>query len=226
MVTGERGGTRGREVVGAVRRFWWVALLVALPLVAGAAAYARSLPDEYEVEAVVAFVPRQRPETAADLVELLLPKYAVYARSDQTLRRVAGRLDEDPKEVQGALHAVVPPDTAQLELTLDLGDARRSTRMANAIADDVVRFTRSDPVLSASAITDAVPPEEPTGPSRIAIVGVGALVAVVAGVFASVVAARRRPASVWVPPSARSRPAGGVRGGSPPRQRVHETAAG
>jgi capsular polysaccharide biosynthesis protein len=224
MTTDERGAARGREVVTAVRRFWWVVLLVALPLVAGTAVYASSLPDEYEVEAVVAFVPRERPETGADLVELLLPKYAVYARSDQTLRRVAGRLDEDPEEVQAALHAVVPPDTAQLELTLDLGNARRSARMANAIADDVVRFTRSDPVLSATVITDAVPPEEPTGPSRLAFVAVGAVVALVAGIFGAVLVHRRRPARVHaretgaVHHESRARP-------PLPRERVPETTA-
>jgi uncharacterized protein involved in exopolysaccharide biosynthesis len=193
MATDERGTTRGREVVTALRRFWWLALLIALPIVVGAAAYTASLDDQYEVESVVAFVPRQRPETSADLIQLLLPKYSVYARSDQTLRRVAGRLGEDPEEVQAALHAVVPPDTAQLELTLDLGDARRSTRMANAIADDVVRFTRSDPVLSASVITEAVPPDSPTGPNRTAILAVGVFVAAVAGLFGAVVAHRRRP---------------------------------
>jgi uncharacterized protein involved in exopolysaccharide biosynthesis len=224
MTTDERGAARGREVVTAVRRFWWVVLLVALPLVAGTAVYASSLPDEYEVEAVVAFVPRERPETGADLVELLLPKYAVYARSDQTLRRVAGRLDEDPEEVQAALHAVVPPDTAQLELTLDLGSARRSARTANAIADDVVRFTRSDPVLSAAVITDAVPPEEPTGPSRLAFVAVGTFVALVAGVFGAVLVHRRRPAR------SHARETGAVRHESRvrpplPRERVPETTA-
>jgi uncharacterized protein involved in exopolysaccharide biosynthesis len=225
MVSDERGPNRGREVGIAVRRFWWVTLLVALPLVAGTALYARSLPDEYEVEAMVAFVPRQRPDTAADLVELLLPRYAVYARSDQTLGRVAGRLDEDPAEVQAALHAVVPPDTAQLELTLDLGDARRSARMTNAIADDVVRFTRSDPVLTASVITDAVPPESPTGPSRMALVAVGAVVALVAGVFGAVVAHRRRPVRIAAPQAEAVRPGNRVRHQQPPRQRVPETTA-
>ena len=196
MAMEKRSPNQGREVVTALRRFWWVALLVALPLLLGGVWYAQSLPDEYEVEAVVAFAPRQRPETSADLVQLLLPKYAVYARSDQTLRRVAGRLDEDPDEVQSALHAVVPPDTAQLELTLDLGDARSSARMANALADDVVRFTRSDPILTATVITDAVPPEQPTGPSRLALVAVAGAVALVAGAFAAVVAHHRHPVSV------------------------------
>ena len=224
MATDERGAGGGREVVTAVRRFWWVVLLIALPLLAGTAVYAASLPDEYEVEAMVAFVPRQRPETSADLVKLLLPKYAVYARSDQTLQRVAGRLDEDPAEVQSALHAVVPPDTAQLELSLDLGDARRSVRMANAIADDVVRFTRSDPVLSASVITDAVPPEEPTGPSRMAFVAVGGFVGLVAGVFGAVLVHRRRPVRTGangagpIRHESRTRP-------QPRRQRVPETTA-
>jgi capsular polysaccharide biosynthesis protein len=224
MATDDRGAARGREVVTSVRRFWWVVLLVAIPLVAGSAVYASSLPDEYEVEAVVAFVPRQRPDTSADLVELLLPKYAVYAKSDQTLRRVAGRLDEDPDEVQAALHAVVPPDTAQLELTLDLGDARDSARMANAIADDVVRFTRSDPVLSASVITDAVPPGSPTGPSRMAFVAIGAVVGLVAGLFAAVVANRRRPARASAPDADAVRHESRMRP-TPRRERIPETTA-
>ena len=226
MATGaeQAGARRWREIGTALRRFWWVALLVVVPLVAGAGVYAASLPDEYEVESVVAFVPRDRPETGADLVELLLPKYAVYASSDQTLRRVAGRLDEDPEEVRSSLHAVVPPDTAQLELTVDLGDARRSSRMANALAEDVVRFARSDPVLSASAITDAVPPEDPTGPNRLALVGVGGLVALVAGLFAALAAQRRRPVVVSRTRSRAARQEGPVRR-DPRRPRIPEASA-
>jgi capsular polysaccharide biosynthesis protein len=226
MATGPEqvGARRWREIGTALRRFWWVALLVVVPLVGGAGLYASSLPDEYEVQSVVAFVPRDRPETGADLVELLLPKYAVYARSDQTLRRVAGRLDEDPEEVRESLHAVVPPDTAQLELTVDLGDARRSARLANALAEDVVRFARSDPVLAAAAITDAVPPEDPTGPNRLALVGAGALVALVAGLFAALVAHRRRAAVVSGARPQVARQEGPVRR-EPPRPRIPEASA-
>jgi hypothetical protein len=65
--------------------------------------------------------------------------------------------------------------------------------MANALAEDVVRFARSDPVLSASVITDAVPPEHATGPDRLALVGAGALVALVAGLFVALAAHRGRP---------------------------------
>ena len=226
MATGAdgAGARRWREIGTALRRFWWVAILVVVPVVAGAGLYARSLPDEYEVQSVVAFVPRDRPETGADLVELLLPKYAVYARSDQTLRRVAGRQDEDPEEVRRSLHAVVPPDTAQLELTLDLGDARRSSRMANALAEDVVRFARSDPVLSASAITDAVPPEDPTGPNRLALVGAGGLVALVAGLFAAVALHRRRPVAVRHLRASSARQQEPVRR-DPPRPRIPEASS-
>lgn len=186
------GATGGRDVGTALRRYWWLALLVTLPLVFGATWYAQSRPDEYEVEATVAFIPRQRPETSADLMQLLLPKYAVYARSQQTVQRLAERLDEDPDRLRAAVVAVVPPDTAQLDLTVDLGSARRSSRMANALAEDVVRFARRDRVLSASTVTDAVPPEHPTGPNRLALVFVGTAVAVVAGVVAAVLALRRR----------------------------------
>jgi uncharacterized protein involved in exopolysaccharide biosynthesis len=217
-----RGPNPGQEVATALRRFWWVALLVAVPIVLGGAWYARSLPDEYSAQAVVAFVPRERADTSADMVSLLLPKYAVYAKSDQTLRRVAGRQDEDPEEVKGALQAVVPPDTAQLELTLDLGDARRSAQVANAVADDVVRYTRSDPVLSGSVITDAVPPSSPTGPSRLALVAVAGVVALAAGVLAAVLAHRQRPVAVR-----RVRPAGPEDRArqEPMRPRIPETTA-
>jgi uncharacterized protein involved in exopolysaccharide biosynthesis len=220
----QAGARRWREIGTALRRFWWVALVVLVAVSAGAAGYARSLPDQYEVQSVVAFVPRERPETGADLVELLLPKYAVYATSEQTLRRVAGRLDEDPDEVRASLHAVVPPDTAQLELTVDLGDPRRSSRMANALADDVVRFARSDPVLTASAITDAVPPEHPTGPDRLALVGLAGLVALAAGVFAAVVVDRRRPVAVPSAGPRRERQEDAVRR-DPPRPRIPEASA-
>ena len=226
MATGaeQAGARRWREIGTALRRFWWLALVVLVAVVAGAGLYASSLPDEYEVESVVAFVPRERPDTGADLVELLLPKYAVYARSDQTLRRVAGRLDEDPEEVRSSLSAVVPPDTAQLELTLDLGDARRSSRMANALAQDVVRFARSDPVLSASAVTDAVPPEDPTGPNRLALVGAGALLGLVAGLFAALAAARRRPVVVRGTRARSVRREEPLRR-DPPRPRIPEASA-
>ncbi len=222
---GEQAGSRPwREIGTAVRRFWWLALVVTLAIVAGTAGYARSLPDAYEVESVLAFVPRERPETGADLMKILVPKYAGYAKSEQTLRRVAGRLDEDPDEVRSSLAAVVPPDTAQLELTVDLGDARRSPRMANALAEDVVRFARSDPVLSASVITDAVPPEHPTGPDRLALVGVGGLVALVAGLFSALAAHRRRPPAVRRVGVAATRQEGPVRR-QRPRQRVPEASA-
>jgi hypothetical protein len=96
--------------------------------------------------------------------------------------------------------------------------------MANALAEDVVRFARSDPVLSASVMTDAVPPAHPTGPDRLALVGAGGLVALLAGLFSALAAHRRRPPMarrVGVAPTRQESPVRRQR----PQQRVPEASA-
>ena len=94
--------------------------------------------------------------------------------------------------------------------------------MANAVAQDVVRYTRTDPVLSGSVIIDAVPPSSPTGPSRLALVAVAGVVGLAAGVLAAVVAHRRRP--VAVRRSRPARPENRVRQ-EPLRPRIPETTS-
>jgi len=182
-----------RHFAEAIRRNWWLALLVAVPLFAAVALYTLTLPSQYTAEAVVAFSPSADQQSGADLIRITLPKYLVYSTADKTLESLSARTGIPQDDIDKHVTAKVATDTANLSLTVEGTDPALVTQIANALALDVVSFAKDDPVVVAKTISPAVEPREPVGPPRKLLLAGGLLVAVLAGAGVAVAMDRLLP---------------------------------
>jgi capsular polysaccharide biosynthesis protein len=175
-------GTGLPEMVDALRWRWYLVLLVAVPVVVGAALYAESLDPLYDASAIVAISPRpESGQVSADLIRIEAPKYVSYITAPSTLRRLAPRLDEELDDLIDGVTADVQTDTGNITISVRLPTARRASAAANVLAADVVRFSRSDPLLAAQLVAPAAPPRSPAWPPRRLIEAAALLVGLVLG---------------------------------------------
>ena len=186
-------GTGLGDALDGLRRRWPVALLVAIPMFAGVVAYAESLPDLYDGEAVVAFAPRPEAEVSADTIRLIVPKYVAYLSSVATARSVAAELERDPDDLRRAIDASVATDTANLTVKVRLRDPQVAADAADRLAREAVVLSTIDEQLTGRVIAPAVPATEPSSPPRRLIEAGGLLLALLAGALAAVLAFRHRP---------------------------------
>ncbi|HZQ28004.1 MAG TPA: CpsD/CapB family tyrosine-protein kinase [Acidimicrobiales bacterium] len=161
-------------------RRWKVAIAVLLAFAAGAIAYAEQLPDQFQGKAVMAFAPRKDVNIGGDIVRQVLPKYVSYATAAVTLDRVAARIGEKPDTLRTAVKSSVSVDSGNLSITVQLGSGERAANAANAVAQEVLTFSDTDPLLSAVIVSPAVP-DAPSGPPRRLIEAAALLVGVLLG---------------------------------------------
>ena len=181
------------DVLDALRRRKWTAVLVGLPLFLAIALYSVSLPDEYEASAVVALSPRAGVQIGADTIRVISPKYVAYVTSRPVLTAAAGLADVDPSDLRRGADADVAPDTANLTITVQLGDPEEAADAANELASVAVRLSRSDRLLEAVVLVPAVAVDRPSGPPRRLLQAGGLLLAVLAGITVAVAADRSKP---------------------------------
>lgn len=180
-------------VLDAVRRRWKLLLVVALPLVVGSAYVAETLPPTYTGETTISFAPRPESDVGADIVRLLLPRYAVFAASRQNVRDVADALALDEREVADAVDVSIPADTGNLTVTVELDSPDLAAEVANALAAATVAFAESDPLISGIVVESALPPSEPSGPPRRLIELASLLAALLLGIGLAVIVERFAP---------------------------------
>jgi polysaccharide biosynthesis transport protein len=170
--------------IEALRRGWRVLFLVAVPVFAGVAAYTERLPNKYTASAVVSFSPRPTAtaQVGADVVTLVLPKYEVYAESDQTVDRVGSRLGVSRSRIQTGLSVSIALQTSNLQISMSDKTPTVTSRVANALASEVVTFSNKDPLLAGAVVSQAAVPTSPSGPARRLIEGAGAVAAVLIGI--------------------------------------------
>jgi len=181
-----------QELVDALRWRWKLVLLIAAPVFLGTLLYAESLPLEYQAKAIVSIAPATT-EVSPSQVTVGGPKYVSFATAAQTIRRLAARLDMDPKELEDALEATLTTDTGDLTLTATDTSAERATDIANAFAGELVRFSASDGLLEASVTASAVVPLEPSGPPKRLMEASALMVGVVLGLIGAFLVERSRP---------------------------------
>ncbi len=177
----------------ALRWRWPLLLLVAIPIVVGSVLYAESLPSEYDGVVVVAFSPQPEGGGNADVVRLLLSKYAVYASAPETLTSVAARYAVAPSELSSGVSVDVPGDGGNLQIRVRLGSPEAAAAAANDLATRVERLSERDPLVEAETISPALQPSQPAAPPRRLLQLVGAVVALLAGAAAAIVAEHLRP---------------------------------
>jgi capsular exopolysaccharide synthesis family protein len=87
----------------------------------------------------------------------------------------------------------VPVDTGNVRITVRLGDRVRAAEAANAFADEVVAFSRSDPLLGGRIVSHALPPPEAASPPRRLLEAAALFVGILLGIAFSVLLERGRP---------------------------------
>jgi capsular exopolysaccharide synthesis family protein len=180
------------ELLDALRWRWKLLLVVVVPLVAGAAVYAESLPNEYQGRAILTVAPRPDVSTET-VVEIVAPKYVAYLTAPATLRRLADELGEGQGLLDDALNASLEPNTGNILVTVTLGTPERAAEVANAFAGDVVEYAQADLLASLELVAPAVESSSPTGPPRRLIEAAALIVALLLGVALTVIVERSRP---------------------------------
>lgn len=181
------------DVLDGLRRRWPLALLVALPLFTGVVVWAERLPTTYESRAVVALVPREDVVVGGDTLRAAVQKYVAFAGSRPVLDEVAGSTGADASSLRGGVDVSVAPETANLEIIVELDSPQAAAGNAAEIADRAVDLSRSDRLLAAEVLVPAVQVPEPSGPPRRLIEAAGLLLALLAGALVALVADRSQP---------------------------------
>lgn len=182
-----------RDALDGLRRRWYLALLVAVPLFAGVVWYAERLPDLYDGEAVVAFSPRPDVTVSADTLRIVVPKYVAYLTSRATARSIAQEFGLGEAAAHSAIDAAVTPDTANLTISVRLEDPQVAAEAANALAREAVAFSTIDLQLQGRVVAPALPADAPASPPRRLLEAGGLLLALLAGATVAVIADRSRP---------------------------------
>ena len=181
------------DLFEGLRRRWPLALLVALPLFGAVLAYAETLPDTYTSTSVVSLTPRPDIDVGGDVLRVVVPKYVAYLGSRPTLTAVSDRTDVDESDLRGGVEVSVAPETANLEIAAELLDPQDAADVAQELAEEAVRLSVTDRLLTAEVLVPAVAITEPSGPPRRLIEAAGLLLAVLAGVTLALVADRSQP---------------------------------
>ncbi len=187
------------ELLDALRWRWKLVLLIAIPLVVGAALYAESLPFEYEGKAIVTISPRpELNNISASQVTVGAPKYVSYVTAPATIQELAPQLDETPGTVEKALDASLAADTGDITIRVTLGSPEAVARIANAFADAVVEFSQEDELLEAKIVARSSVPSSPSGPPRRLMEAAALVVGLALGIAAAFLVERNRPrARTW-----------------------------
>ena len=164
----------------ALRWRWKRALAVAVLFAAGSAWYVNSLPSEYDGEAIVAIGPRADAQSVSgDTVRVIAPKYVEYVVAPATIDEVAPRVGESADDIESAVDATLAADTGTLKITVRMSSPERAANAANALARQVVDFSKQDPLLTAQLVARALPSAEPAAPARALLTAAGAFAGIV-----------------------------------------------
>ena len=182
------------ELIDALRWRWKLVVLFAIPLLAGVVFYAESLPLEWEGEAIITVAPRPELEgISPSQVTVGAPKYVAYITAASTIRNVAPTIGEDPSVIEKAIDATLAADTGDITITMTLPSPERAMVAANTFARETVRFSVTDPLLSAAIVAPAALPGQASGPPKRLIEAAGLLVGLILGVAAAFLVERSRP---------------------------------
>ncbi|HZG93117.1 MAG TPA: CpsD/CapB family tyrosine-protein kinase [Mycobacteriales bacterium] len=188
-----QGGSGLPNILDALRRRWPLALLVAVPMIAGVTYYAESLPASYGASAVISFAPRPNVDNGSEAMRYVVPKYVVYATARATVLKVAPTIDERPEDLFHAVDANLASETSNLTISVQLPTSERAARAVNALAAETVAFSGQDRLLEGQLVAPGQITRTPAGPPRRLYELAGIVLAVLAAASAAMLAERGRP---------------------------------
>jgi succinoglycan biosynthesis transport protein ExoP len=179
------------EIAGAVRRSWWLVLAVTVLCAAGALAYTKAAPKQYESHLQLFANAQSAKKTDLQstyegglFAQQRMQSYTDLARSPLVLSPVITLLsiDQTPTELARDITAIAPPGTVLLNITVTRDDAQEARRIAAGVGARLVETvsTLEKPSahgLSQVKLSESAPASLPTTQS-----GVSTLLAVIGGV--------------------------------------------
>lgn len=180
-------------VLQTVRWHWVAVLLTVVPIVVGAVWVVEQLPAEYEATGVVLVEPRAGVEDGPTLVRLKAPTYVSYLTARSTLDAIGARVGQDGADLDSALTVDLTRDTGNLTVAVEVDDPEAAADIVTAVAEEAVRFSRTDPSLVASVVAPPAVPDEPSGPARTLIEAAAAAVALGLGLAIALLLDQNRP---------------------------------
>lgn len=179
----------------AVRRYWWLALLVSCGVVAAGVAAAYVPAKRFQASTTLL----AQPATASDfnstsiaLIQFLLPAIPEQVKSQGFHAKLDSRLPVEMRNVD--LSASVEPGTGVIRITANDRKPRTAALVANTAAATVVD-ERISPALNISILNPARIPTAPASPRKKEILAAAAVLAILAGIGAALVAAGIRGSS-------------------------------
>lgn len=185
---------------------------------AGLAAAALAEGRGYEATAFVALQPRSPYAVSPDAFRVITSRYPVVATAPGALAKVSRVTGIPADEIAKDVDVAVDPDTIIVRVSASNADAKTSARVANAVADELVRATAADPLLAGDFFAPAVAPTKPSGPAALPVLAAVPTVAVALALISfdlMAVSALRRaapahaagwPPAAWIPRPPRSEP--------------------
>ncbi len=141
-------------------------LAVACCAVATTALYVNGQPDVYTSSAVVSLSPRDTLRVGADNLSLAASRYVASLSAPTTLAAVAKQIGESPEDVAAGTEVLIQPNTVNIQIKVTLEQPERTALIANAIAAEGVRRSRTDGLVYTELVVPAVVPAAPSGPRR------------------------------------------------------------
>ena len=181
------------NLLESLRRGWRLLLIIAIPIAVGVAFYTQSLANQYTATAVISFAPRANSDVGADIVGIVIPKYQVYVTSDSVVTKVAQSLGVSESKISGSLNTSIPENTANLQISVESSSPEFATQAANRLVAATQRFSRGDPLLTGTIVSQAAVPTTPSGPNRKLLEAAGVVFALLVGIGIVLLVDRIRP---------------------------------
>jgi len=186
------------EVLGAVRRFWAVALTVLAGCLAVAAGVVAVSPKHYEATATVAVKPRLAG--GVDLVAFLIPALEARVESRSLHQAVAATVTRG-RAGDFRVNALTNPGSGVIRIVVRGTDQELVAPIANNVATRLQQPSQEAGVLVVSLLDPAVRPPVPVAPATVPMLLSGLVLGLIAAVFGALAAqslSRRREVGAQV----------------------------
>lgn len=177
----------------AVQARWRIVVGVSLAVSAGVLVFVGSMPDVYSARAVVAFTPRLGAGVGAGELRAVLPAYVTYITAPSTQRGLVEQTGVDADALAEGVTAGLVSDSSTVSLAVAMRNGTTAAKVANVLADEVVKFAADDALLTARVVARALPSASPSGPARGLFGSAGVIVALLCGMGAAVLLELARP---------------------------------
>lgn len=184
-------------LLAALRKLWWVVVLVAVLGAAGSFGYSTLQTPLYTATSSLHFTIAQGDSATdlnqgSDYTQSQMLSYAQLVEGSLVLQPVIDELDLDitPHELASSISVSIPQDTSTMEITATTEDPDRAAALASAVSEHLIevlhdagsRTADGSPSVTVTIFDEAVPPQYQSSPDKTRAGLLGGVVGGVVGV--------------------------------------------